>query len=91
LLSASRRQQYLPNASNLGHDAFKILKDTNLMRFQREMGEKSTNKAYLILRDEMTGRKKAFDESITDYKQSLVKAHERKRAVQADNSAFWRQ
>jgi len=55
------------------------------------MGEKSTNKAYLILRDEMTGRKKAFDESITDYKQSLVKAHERKRAVQADNSAFWRQ
>lgn len=92
LLSASRRQHYLgAGATNLGHDAFKILKDTNLMRFQRETGEKNTNKAYSILRDEMLGRKKAFDESVTDYKQSLVKAHERKRAIQADNSAFWRQ
>jgi hypothetical protein len=49
------------------------------MRFQRDQGEKSTNKAYSILRDEMLGRRKAFEESVTDYKQSLVKAHERKR------------
>lgn len=76
--------------SNLGHDAFKILRDTNLMRIQQSDGEKHTTKQYRILRDEMNGRKKAFDESVADYKLSLVKARERKKQIQGDNGDYWR-
>ena len=61
------------------------------MRYQREMGEKLTNKQYSVLRDEMLGRRRAFEESVNDYKLSLIKAQERKRQIQADNSAFWKQ
>lgn len=39
----------------------------------------------------MTGRKKAFADSITDYKLSLVRAKERKKRIQGDNSVYWRQ
>lgn len=75
--------------SALGHDAFKIMRNTNLMRMQQEQGEKLTAKHYRMLRDEMLGRKKAFDESIQDYKLSLVRARERKRKIQGDNSEYW--
>ena len=37
----------------------------------------------------MLNRKKAFDESVADYKVGLVRARERKRAIQGDNSAQW--
>jgi len=39
----------------------------------------------------MYGRKKAFDESVTDYKLSLVRGRERKKKIQADNGDFWHQ
>lgn len=69
LMSANRNMHSLKaRSSNLGHDAFKILRDTNLMRFQQDQGEKLTNKQFMVLRDEMNGRKKAFDESVADYK-----------------------
>lgn len=75
LLSAGRNQNCLgAGASNLGHDAFKILKDTNLMRFQHDQGVKKTDKQYSILKEEMNGRRKAFEESVIDYKVSLVRA-----------------
>lgn len=70
-----------PGTSNLGHDAFKIMRNTNLMRMQGSNGEKTTQKQYNILRDEMFGRKKAFDESVTDYKLSLVRGRERKKKI----------
>ena len=38
----------------------------------------------------MLGRKKAFDESVADYKLSLVKARERKKATQGENGEYWR-
>lgn len=75
--------------SALGHDAFKIMRNTNLMRMQTNEGEKVTDKHYRHLRDEMMGRKKAFDESVTDYKLSLVRARERKRKIQGDQSDYW--
>ena len=67
--------------SNLGHDAFKILRNANLMRLQQMEGEKQTSSQYNKLRHEMYNRKKAFDTSVADYKVGLVKAHERKRAI----------
>merc|ERR1712203_20908 len=91
MLDATPRQRCMPaGTSNLGHDAFKILKDTNLMRVQQNDGEKHTTKQFRILRDEMNGRKKAFEESVADYKLSLVKARERKKQNQADNGEYWR-
>jgi len=77
--------------SALGHDAFKILRNTNLMRMQQNDGEKITNKHYRHMREEMAGRKKAFDESVNDYKLSLVRARERKRKIQGDQSEYWHQ
>jgi hypothetical protein len=67
--------------SALGHDAFKILRNANLMRLQQLEGEKQTTSQYQKLKNEMYNRKKAFDDSVADYKVGLVKARERKRAV----------
>ena len=66
--------------SNLGQDAFHILKNTNRMRIQQLNGERYTQKQYEMLKREMDGRTKAFDESVQDYKLSLIRARERKRA-----------
>ena len=54
--------------SALGHDAFKILRNTNLMRLQQLEGEKQTTTQYSKLKNEMLNRKKAFDDSVADYK-----------------------
>jgi hypothetical protein len=90
LLQATPRQTCMPaGTSALGHDAFKILRNANLMRLQQLEGEKQTQSQYQKLRNEMYNRKKAFDESVTDYKVGLVKARERKRAVQGENSQQW--
>lgn len=67
--------------SALGHDAFKILRNTNLMRLQQLEGEKQTTTQYSKLKNEMLNRKKAFDDSVADYKVGLVRARERKRAI----------
>lgn len=92
LLSATPRQTCMPaGTSALGHDAFKIMRNTNLMRMQQVEGEKTTQKHFRHLRDEMLGRKKAFDESVNDYKLGLVRARERKRKIQGDNSEYWHQ
>jgi len=39
----------------------------------------------------MYGRKKAFDESVAEYKVSLIREKERKKQIQSDNSTYWRQ
>lgn len=39
----------------------------------------------------MLGRKKEFDESVADYKLSLVRAKERKQRIQVDNGEYWKQ
>ena len=83
LLSSSRKMFSMKaGTSNLGHDAFKILRDTNLMRFQQQEGANKTQKQYEMLRDEMNVRKTDFDKSVSDYKLSLVRAQERKRKIQ---------
>ena len=61
------------------------------MRQQRSNGQHSTDKAFQTLRDEMYGRKKAFDESVAEYKVSLIREKERKKQIQSDNSTYWRQ
>jgi hypothetical protein len=33
------------------------------------------------MREEMLGRKKAFEESVTDYKMSLIRAKEQKKKI----------
>ena len=38
-----------------------MIKNTNLMRLQQAQGAENNEKLYLRLRDEMIGRKKAFD------------------------------
>ncbi len=52
---------------NLSHDAFKIMRDTNLMKFQQTQGEIFNNIKTEQLKNEMLKRKEAFDESIKEY------------------------
>lgn len=59
------------------------------MKLQQVQGAENNEKLYLRLRDEMIGRKKAFDQSMSDYKLSLIKAQEEKKRIQAENSTFW--
>ncbi len=61
------------------------------MRHQVMEGEKQNEAKYCQLRDEMLGRKKAFEESVADYKQSLIRAKEKKKQIQSDNSSYWKQ
>ena len=76
-MAASPRQTCIPaGSSDLGQAAFKIMKNTNLMRQQINQGELNTDKAYETLRNEMQGRKKAFEENVADYKMSLIRAKE---------------
>ena len=42
-----------------------------------------------MLRNEMLGRKMAFEESVQDYKLSLIREKERKRKLQCDNREYW--
>ena len=78
-------------SSDLGQSAFKIMRSTNLMKMQRLNGAQQTERAYEKLREEMLGRKKAFEESVTDYKMSLIRAKEQKKKIQSDNSTYCRQ
>lgn len=80
LLAATPLQTCLPpGASGLGQEAFKIMRKTNLMRLQTQTNEKFEAKHYAKLKEEMNGRRQAFDEAVQDYKMGLIRAHERKR------------
>lgn len=59
------------------------------MRSQRETNNQQATSKYETLRDEMLNRRKAFEDSVADYKMSLVRAKEKKRQTQAENSAYW--
>ena len=82
LMESTPLQTCIPaGSSDLGQSAFKIMRSTNLMKMQRINGAFKTEKAYEKLRDEMLGRKKAFEESVTDYKMSLIRAKEQKKKI----------
>jgi len=46
--------------SDLGQSTFKVIRSTNLMRFQQAQAEQETQAHYLKLREEMMGRQSQF-------------------------------
>lgn len=75
LMNSSRYNTCLQGrTSALGQEAFKILRDTNLMRFQQASGEKMTQRNFNVRREEMQQRQRDFSDCQADYHNQLRNA-----------------
>lgn len=61
--------------SNLGQQAFKVIKPSNLARLNLEKSEELTTEQLERLMTVQMGHKKNLQKSIEDYKQSVIDAH----------------
>lgn len=90
LLQASPKMKHLaPGCSDLAQATFKMIRNTNMMRAQGLLGEKDQDRKFMALKDEIYQQKKALDESIADYKLSLIREKEEKKQIQNENKGYW--
>ena len=66
------------------------MKPSNLARLNLEKSEELTNEQLEKLMMVQLGHKKNLQESIEDYKQSVINAYVQKKATQQEFGSYWR-
>ena len=78
-------------SSELAQATFKMMRNTNMIRFGSNFAQTKADDSYQRLKDEMLERKRLHQQQVADYKQSIIDGKAEKKRLQQENGAFWLQ
>jgi hypothetical protein len=92
LLNANAEMSCLQaGSSDLAQATFKMMRNTNMMRFGTNMVQSKVDNDYQRMRDEMLERQRHNLQQVAEFKQSVIDAKDKKKRLQSENGAIWLQ
>lgn len=75
--------------SNQAQAYFKIMRNTNLMRFGAQQSHAKASDEVNRLHEEMLERRRQHEKQVSEHREAVIKAREDKKRLQAENGRFW--